>query len=250
LRKIQLAEQIEQNFSDVEIKELIRRRKAANQKSSTSPSTNRIDQSDHRSTVEHVDRDVDHDVEQRSPSKPVDYSKQISDLNSQHEKELQRLETEQQLSLRAASLEKYSYEWFTTLLELERLNDDSSDSRAISITFGRVERQPDTRRTLILKYPNRYIPSSIEELTDIKLNLSSRGEKIAEPVIDAISVKSFTLRVKLKDVSIINSIDLSTIDEANITADSPAFLLDALISGINNLGFEPLFDMKNNLSPT
>ena len=253
LRKIQLAEQIEQNFSDVEIKELIRRRKAANQKSSTLPSTNRTaqsersDQSDHRSTVEHVDHDVDHDVEQRSPSKPVDYSKQISDLNSQHEKELQRLETEQQLSLRAESLEKYSYEWFTTLLELERLNDDSSDSRAISITFGRVERQPDTRRTLILKYPNRYIPSSIEELTDIKLKLSSRGEKIAEPVIDAISVKSFTLRVKLKDASIINSLDLSSIDEANITADSPAFLLDALISGINNLGFEPSFDMKTNL---
>ena len=133
------------------------------------------------------------------------------------------------------------------MLALEKLNADASGSRAISISFSRVERELESRRTLILKYPSRYIPSNIEELTDIPLKLSSKGVKIVEPIIDAISIKSFTLRVKIKDIEKLAGVDLSSVDEAHIEAKSPDFLLDALINAFNALKFEPTFDMKSNL---
>ena len=244
LRKIRLAEQLEQNFTGDEIQELLRRKR----KTSTSNENLRAD-----SSTASTDRPrppvepTSEQVEQPPASKPVDYSKQIDALNQKHEEELRELNRKAELAARAESAQKYSYEWFTTLLALEKLNADSSGSREISISFSRVERDLGTRRTLILKYPNRYIPQSIEEITDVKLKLSSRGVKIVEPIIDAISVKSFTLRVKVKDIDKLSDIDLSTVDDAHIDAQSPDFLLDALIKSFADLKLEPKFDMKCNL---
>ena len=250
LKKIRLANMIEQNYSEAEIKELLNRRKTKNDPPLRAEPVNERP----RPAVEHSkDHSVDTskeslvDADEKYSPPAVNYSKQIDTLKQKLTDEISKLERQEELSARADTLEKYSYEWFNTLLALEKLNSNAADSRAISITFGRVERQPDTKRTVILKYPNRYIPSSIEELTDIPLELCSRGVQIAKPIIDAVSIKSFNLRVKLKDTDKLNVIDLSTVDEAHIKADSPVFLLDALINSFNALGFDPTFNMKSHL---
>jgi hypothetical protein len=55
------------------------------------------------------------------------------------------------LEERAQKAEKYSFEWFLALLDLElEAGANSSDSREVSIKFGRIVREAGTERTVIL----------------------------------------------------------------------------------------------------
>lgn len=61
----------------------------------------------------------------------------------------------------------------TALLEMESINSGEANSRSreISISFAKVEREQGTKRTLMLKHPNQYIPQFMEDLVDIPLVL-------------------------------------------------------------------------------
>lgn len=95
------------------------------------------------------------------------------------------------------ALPKYSFGWFKALLEMEHLNSGktSSDSRKVSISFAKVEPEPDTQRTLILKHPSQYIPQSMEDLADIPLVLHM-GDGKKTVAIEVANVMSYTLREK------------------------------------------------------
>lgn len=155
----------------------------------------------------------------------------------------------EELKAKAENAEKYSYLWFKTLLELEELENNKSDSnsREISISFASVARETDTARTLILKHPSRYIPQFMEELTDIPLEFNFRGGQSKKIAIEVMSVASYTLRVKLRAGVDIDEIDFSKIVEAKIQAHSPAFLLEKLSSAIARLDFEDNFNLSDNL---
>ena len=73
------------------------------------------------------------------------------------------------LQKQAMTMPKYSFGWFKALLEMESLNSGevNSSSKEVSISFAKVEREPGTKRTLVLKYPSRYIPQFMEDLADI-----------------------------------------------------------------------------------
>ena len=262
-RKIELANRLEEaGITERELDELIRTRRKSkaepksDQPKAESKSEPRSDQSsraeqESRSSASNPISDIietaDADSEKQSAAVAVDFDKELAKLDSEYQTKLDAINQKKALSELADTFPKYSYGWFKTLLELEKLNSDTSTGREISINFSQIEREPNSERTVILKYPSRSIPQSIEELTDVQLKLFRRGEQIAKPIIDAISIKSFRLRVKLKNADAIADIDLTTVDQATIEATNPIFLLQELTTAFDQLKCEPNFDMKKHL---
>lgn len=191
--------------------------------------------------------DDDTDSDEYTP-KPVDYQKKIEKAKEKSDAELDLLEQLEELQQNALNSERYSYGWFKALLELEAMesNENSSNSREVSIGFGKVEQEGALSRTLILKQPNSYIPPFMEELADIPLILEFENETKKLP-IEVISIRSFTLRVKLKPNFDMSNIDLGKVKEARITAENPVFLLKELKKQLAELGLEDSYDMQANL---
>uniref|UniRef100_UPI003261689E AAA domain-containing protein n=1 Tax=Clostridium sp. NkU-1 TaxID=1095009 RepID=UPI003261689E len=187
-------------------------------------------------------------------SKPtVDISKRIEKVKKLAEREIQEIALLEDLKQQAQEADVYSYGWFKALLELEALNngENNANSREISISFAKVEREIGTSRTLILKHPNRYIPQSMEDLADIPLELHFISQPTVKVAIEVVSVKSYTLRVKLRTNVQIDGIDLSQVTEARIEAHNPVFLIEELRKSFIKLGeengYEDHFNMKQNL---
>lgn len=178
----------------------------------------------------------------------VDYKKKIERLKQKSELEQEQLAQLEELQKIVMNSEKYSYGWFKACLELEFLNSNENkiNSREISISFGRVEKAPNTSRTLILKYPSRFIPQFMEDLENIPLNLKTKNES-AKVTIEVISVQHNILRVKLKDGSQVENINLAEVKEATINAQNPVFLLEELKKQFNNLNYADNFNMRKNL---
>ena len=176
-------------------------------------------------------------------------------LERKIEKEMQRsastiaqIERLQELNDLASSSEKYSFGWFKALLELECINSGNGNAgnKEISICFARVEKEPGTDRTLVLRHPDRYIPQAIEDLADISL-IFDMGGQTRKVAIEVVSVKSYTLRAKLKNNAEIDGIDLNLVKEARIDVKDPAFLLEELRKQFNSLDFEDTFNLQQNL---
>ena len=187
-------------------------------------------------------------------SKPtVDISKKIEKVKEQAEREIQEIARLEDLKQQAQEADTYSFGWFKALLELESLNsvENNANSREISISFAKVEREAGTSRTLILKHPSRYIPQSMEDLADIPLELYFAGQPMVKVAIEVVNVKSYTLRAKLRTNAQIDGIDLSQVTEARIEAHNPVFLIEELRKAFIRLGeeyeYEDDFDMQWNL---
>lgn len=187
-------------------------------------------------------------------SKPaVDISMKIEKVKKQAEYEIQEIARLEDLKQQVQEADVYSFGWFKALLELESLNngENNTNSREISISFAKVEREAGTSRTLILKHPSRYIPQSMEDLADIPLELHFDGQPTVKVAIEVVSVKSYTLRAKLRTNAQIDGIDLSKVTEARIDARNPVFLIEELRKAFIRLGeeneYEDNFNMKWNL---
>lgn len=181
----------------------------------------------------------------------VDYSKKIEQAKEKSAAELERIADwaeKQSVAAHLTQEAKYTVDWFNALLELESLNNETNNcnSREISISFGRVRLEQGTQRTLILEHPNKHIPQFMEELTDIPLVLHM-GHQKKTLAIEVASVKSFALHTKLKKGADIDDIDLSTVTEATIQAQSPAFLLEELRKQFEGLGLPGEYNLQENL---
>ena len=198
-----------------------------------------------------IDEPIDLDADEFTPT-PIDYSRKTELAKEKAAREIDKIAYLEELQQRAMAAERYTYGWFKALLELETLNSNANalDSKEVSIRFARVEREPGTQRTLVLKQPSRYIPQFMEDLADIPLVLHF-GDQTKTLAIEVANVKSYTLRVKLKSHVDISGIDFSKVTEARIDAKSPVFLLEELRKQINALGeengYEDTFNMQENL---
>lgn len=192
-----------------------------------------------------AEEDVDQD--EYIPRK-VDYQQRIDHEKQKSAFAIRQIEYMEDLQKRAAEALKYSFGWFKALLEMECINsaEANSNSREISIEFSVVEREPGTQRTLVLKHPNRYIPQFMEDIADIPLVLHM-DDTIKKVEIEVSNIKSYTLRVKLKNPDDINEIDLSSVRSATIEAQSPVFLLEELRRQFEKMGFPDDYNMQNNL---
>lgn len=198
-----------------------------------------------------LDEEDDIDSDELNPSS-VDYAKKIEKAKEKAARDIDRISYQEELQQKALSLERYSYGWFKALLELETLNSNTNNlnSKEVSISFAKVEREPGTKRTLVLKQPNRYIPQFMEDLADIPLVLHF-GDQTKTLAIEVANIKSYTLRVKLKSHVNIEGLDFSKITEAKIDAKSPVFLLEELRKQIIKLGEDNKisddYNMQDNL---
>lgn len=182
-------------------------------------------------------------------SKKIDIKRKIENKKSKAEEEIEKIAQMEDLEQKAREFETYSYGWFKTLLELESLISDENNynSREISISFAKVERDTGTSRTLILRYPNRYIPQSMEELTNIPLELHFAKQPTVKAAIEVVNVKSYTLLAKLRTNVDIDGVDLSLVTEASIKAQNPVFLIKELKSAFEKLEYDDDFNMRDNL---
>ena len=178
----------------------------------------------------------------------IDYSKRIERAKQKSANEIDKIAKFEQLQKKALDSEKYSFAWFNALLEMESLNsgDVSTGNREVSISFAKVEREPGTKRTLILKHPSRHIPHFMEDLSDIPM-IFHMGDGTKTIILEAANVKSYTLRVKIKNGSDIEGIDLNTVKEVTIDAKSPAFLLEELRKQFALLKYNDEFNMRDHL---
>lgn len=201
--------------------------------------------------TENDDQTIDTDNDELLP-RVVDYKEKISRAKEKSASEIEKIAHLEELQDQALEAEKYSYGWFTALLELELLNskEGNANSKEISIQFGKVEKEPGTQRTLVLKQPNIYIPQFIEDLADIPLVLHMENGTKNIP-IEVSNIVSYSLRVKIKNGESIDDIDLSQVKYASIDALSPVFLLKELKKQFtamgNELGYEDNYNLKDNL---
>lgn len=277
-RKIKLAEEIEQSgLSEEEIRAAIndtaKRKRAAAEalpggNGGNEPATARAERPVFGGIRERMDarkdKPVTPDGENQDPSappmepdadaddfrpRPVDYSKKIDRAKDRLADEIGRLEREQELSEKAASLPKYSYGWFLALLELECMDsaDRNADGKTLSIRFGKVERDRRSTRTIVLKEPDRFIPQPIEEFSGIRVDLQFGDGTQGKLHVDSFTAREFSLEGKLASSDGLEGIDLSMVVEARIDVQNPSFLLQSLLERFRSFGRDETYDMKAGL---
>lgn len=186
-------------------------------------------------------------------TRTVDIEKKIESIKKRAEQEIREIARIEDLKQQLKNMDVYTYGWFKTLLDLEALSsgENNADSREISITFSAVEWESGTSRTLILKHPDPHIPQFMEDLADIPLALHFADGSHVKVSIEVISVKSYTLQVKLRTNASLDGLDLSQVVEARIDARSPVFLLEELRRAFLRMGerngYADGFNMRDNL---
>lgn len=208
---------------------------------------NRTQEKNTHRPVKHIEQIEEVDQDDFTPHS-VSYHKKIDRAKQKSAEELDKIVYEEDLQKRAAAAPRYSYEWFNALLEMECYNssDENSNNKEVSITFAKVEREPGTNRTLVLKHPNHYIPHFVEDLTDIPLVLHMKEDK-KSLIIEVANIKSYTLRVKIKKCPALDEINLDMVTAATIDAKSPDFLLEELQKEFLALGFDTDYNLRDNL---
>lgn len=182
--------------------------------------------------------------------KAVDYGKKLNRAKDRYASELDHLEREQALHEKANALPRYTYGWFLALLELECMasSEKNLDGKTISISFGKVERDDQSSRTIVMKEPSRFIPQSIEELSGVRVDLDFGNGSTGKLRVESFTAKEFSLLGKLESGDSLNGIELGEVLEARIEIQNPSFLLQELLDRFRELQFDDQFDMKANLT--
>ncbi|MDR5639199.1 DEAD/DEAH box helicase [Thermosynechococcus sp. PP42] len=190
------------------------------------------------------------DVDDYAPQS-VNYDKKLDRAKDRYASELDRIEREEALYRKAKKLPRYSYGWFISLLELECMQnlEKFSNSKAISIRFSKVDLDNQSSRTIVLREPNRFIPPSIEDFSDVRLDLCFADGRKEKLHIESFTVKEFILLGKLTSEDDLKGLDLSKVLEACIEIQNPSFVLNELMKRFRELGLDNQFDMKANLTP-
>lgn len=194
--------------------------------------------------------DTNEDADDYNP-KTVDYGKKLDRAKDRYANELDRLEREQALHDKVNALPRYSYGWFLALLELECIasSEKNADGKTISIRFGKVERDTQSSKTIVLKEPSRFIPQSIEEFSGVRVDLDFGSGRTGKLRVESFTAKEFLLLGKLASKEELSGINLSEVLEARIEVQNPSFLLQELLERFRELRLNENFDMKENLTP-
>lgn len=193
--------------------------------------------------------DANEDADDYTP-KVVDYGKKLDRAKDRYASELDLLEREQALHDKANTLPRYSYGWFLALLELECMasNEKYADGKTISISFGKVKRDSQSSRTIVLREPSRFIPQSIEEFSGVRVDLDFGNGRTGMLHVESFTAREFSLLGKLASAGELSGIDLGEVLEARIEVQNPSFLLQELLDRFRELGLDEKFDMKANLT--
>ena len=182
-----------------------------------------------------------------------DTQKKLSVFEEQLKKENEKKLETKKIRDSVDNLQKYSKEWFDTLLKLEygeeAIKEDKT-RQAISLSFEKVEKEKDSERVFVLKYPSRdYIPTSIEDIGGLDVTFAFSNEEDFTKSFEVASVKDFTLHLKAKqaDLEFLNEKDWTKCTKASIYVDNPVQLMSKLITAFNELNLPENYNLKDNL---
>lgn len=194
--------------------------------------------------------DANEDADDYTP-KAVNFGNRLDSAKDRYASELDRIERELTLYDKVNAAPKYSYGWFLALLELECIasSEKNADGKTISIRFGKVERDVQSSRTIVLKEPSRFIPQSIEEFSGVRVDLDFADGHTGKLHVESFTAREFSLLGKLESADELYGIDVDEISEARIDIQNPSFLLQELLERFRELGFDEKFDMKAGLTP-
>lgn len=150
------------------------------------------------------------------------------------------------------ALDKYSKEWFLTLLELEYnnyLSIDNNEINSLKISFRTVSKEQNSDRIYIFNNPSRYIPIWIEELNEIPVEFTFYNSDEIKINFEVANVRDYSLRLKAncKDSERLKKIDLQNCSKASITINNKNNLLGNIFSSFKSLKFPDGFNLKENL---
>lgn len=226
------------------------RKENMNDKKSNSPFTNNADL---QNTGDNSFINTTQATNSKTPSTKEERQAKREKAQEKAMNEIARSEEMDNLRESIAELPKYSKEWFEGLLQLEYKDDSisttKSNSKAISLTFGRVTPDHTSDRIYILRNPSGPIPLEIETIERLEVHFEFMDQDDMSVVFEVASVRDFTLRIKAKasDSPKLRKIDWRKCTRATVNANNPTELMGKLITAFNGLDLEDGFDLKENL---
>lgn len=242
-------EQFDEMVADYEEKQ---RRKTLNQKLDTSSN-------DFYQRKEQTKKNFNDMFSQRENTKQPK-SNQNQKEDQSYEDKLKELDVEVQKKreleeLRASieEKEKYSFDWFNSLLALEFYNISTASKeelrKSLSLEFGSITKDPKSERVLILSNPSRYIPLWLEEMGSIEVNFIFKNKEDIRLEFEVSNVREYQLLLKVKtnDIERIKEIDWNNCIKATINKNNPIELIGKLQTAFKNLDFGDEDNLKQNL---
>ncbi len=153
--------------------------------------------------------------------------KKRTQLEKQFAQQIDEMTQIEALKSRIKKTDKYRVDWFKALLELEYQQSHDSMDKPIIIKFSQIEKDTFSDKMIFLKNPSRSIPSIIEDMADLSLELSL-GTETKTVLIEVVSVKELTLRARLKSAAKLKEIDLNQVQSAILEIKNTAFMLEKL----------------------
>lgn len=194
-------------------------------------------------------------TERQSPHTVKEENEEVIDKS--FDEKIKEFEAEEQKKreleeLRASINEKdkYSFDWFNSLLTLEFSNTttDSKEEirKSLSLEFGSINLDSKSERVLILSNPSRYIPLWLEEIGSIEVNFIFKNEDDVRLEFEVSSVREFQLLLKAKtnDIERIKTINWDNCIKATINRNNPIELIGKLQSAFKNLDFNNEDNLK------
>ena len=171
-------------------------------------------------------------------------------LEEEKESKLQLEELRQSVP----DMEKYTMQWFSSLMRLELKatgEDDYQSSSSISISFAEVRKDPDSERIYILKNPSRLIPMELEEIGGLSVSFTFEDKDSFTKSFEVACVRNFSLLVKAnqEDAASLSKIDWRACSKAEISINNISDLEKRLCSAFEQLGLTPEYNLKENLNP-
>ena len=179
----------------------------------------------------------------------VDYQKKIEQAKQKCEEEILKIAQQEEAQKRISECGKYSFGWFSGLLELEAIasGEDDTNSREVSISFSKIEPDTTRNRTLFLKQPSKNIPQVVEQLVNIPMLLTLKDGTTKTLIIEAAGVQSYAMQVIVKEDEWILSADWDSVTDISINTKNPSFLIREMQNEFQKLANDDTFNMRDNL---
>lgn len=147
---------------------------------------------------------------------------------------------------KALEHEKYSYQWFIDLINLEILSsNENARKKDITLYFDKIERYVRSSKMAVITNSSNFIPSVVENLADFRLNLTMKDNTKKELRVDAVSkridnkdnhpVHKLLLKFIPGDVEKYHNIKLEEVTSISLNIKDPVFLLQELLRSFEAL---------------
>lgn len=153
----------------------------------------------------------------------------------------------------ARSAEKYSKEWFETLIELEYRGDAETgnevSSKSICISFSTVRKEHSNGQIYIFTNPSRSVPMWMEEIGDIEVKCAFSNREELTLKFEVANVRDNSLRLKASKAyeNILSKIEWNRCTKASITLKNQIDLMGKLRTAFHELDFDEGYNLKEHL---